>query len=157
MITNKNYKNLCQKFSDMKQRCYNPKSCNFKHYGARGIRVCDEWVNDFQSFATWAIENGYYEGCKLSIDRIDNDGDYSPNNCRMTTKRIQNINKRSSTLNKSGYVGIKKHNIMGWYGSVKIDNKDFYTGWSKDIIEAVKMRNDYIIRNNLDNKLNEVC
>lgn len=144
-------------YLDMRARCYDPKLRNYNHYGGRGISVCEEWMdhmNGFENFVKWSMANGFNE--TLSIDRIDNDGGYNPHNCRWTTRRIQNINKRPSTQNTSGYVGIRKHNITGWYGSVKVDNKDHYTGWSKDIMEAVKMRNDYIIRNNLDNKLNEV-
>lgn len=148
---------IYQKYSDMKRRCYNTKNCNYKHYGERGIKICDEWIgeNGCRTFIEWAYKNGYSEN--LSIDRIDNNSNYSPENCRWTTKRVQNINKRSSTKNTSGYVGIRKHHYgKGWYGSVKINNKDFYTGYNLDLIETVKMRNAYIIKNNLDNQLNEV-
>lgn len=143
-----------QIWRDMKQRCNNPKCCNYKHYGGRGISYCEEW-EQFETFYEWAIANNYDDS--LTLDRIDNNGNYEPNNCRFVTKRIQNINKRPSKRNTSGYVGIKKHSSgYGWYGSVKINNKDYYTGRSNDLIEAVKMRNDFIIKNGLDNKLNEV-
>ena len=73
----------------MKQRCNNPQCDSFGCYGGRGIRICAEW-NDFQKFQEWALSNGYKEG--LSIDRIDNDGNYSPENCQWLT-RAENASK----------------------------------------------------------------
>jgi len=74
----------------MKQRCYNPNNRSYKTYGGRGIKVCDEWRDNFMAFHDWAIANGYEEG--LTIDRIDNDGDYEPNNCRWITLQ-ENVSK----------------------------------------------------------------
>jgi hypothetical protein len=146
---------LYRKWIDMKSRCLNPSSCNYLNYGARGISICEEWLHNYKSFESWAIQNGYNP--KLSIDRINNDGNYEPSNCRWTTKRVQNINKRPTSPNTSGYVGIRKHTSgIGWYGSVKVNNKDYFTGYSKDLREAVIMRNKYIKEHNLDNQINEV-
>lgn len=80
----------------MNERCYSPKAINYKNYGARGIKICDEWKNDFTAFYNWAIANGYDD--KLSIDRIDNDGNYEPNNCRWVTRKKQCNNRRSNRL-----------------------------------------------------------
>jgi len=78
----------------MKSRCNIPTTGNYKYYGARGIRVCEEWQHDYKAFKEWAIANGYKEG--LSIDRIDVNGNYSPDNCRWITMAEQQKNKRKS-------------------------------------------------------------
>lgn len=70
----------------MKERCYNPNRDSYNHYGARGISMCDEWRNDFTAFEKWARENGFRED--LQIDRIDNDGNYEPSNCRFVSPAI---------------------------------------------------------------------
>ena len=158
IIDNRSKTKLYKKYNDMKRRCYCPNNKNYKYYGARGITVCEEWLNDYNSFKQWALKNGYNENAKrgmCTLDRIDNNGNYEPSNCRFTTQSIQNMSMRHK--NTSGYIGVMKHSSGNhWYGQVKIDGKSFYTGKSKDIIEAVKMRNEYIIKHNLPNKLNEV-
>lgn len=78
----------------MKSRCFNENNADYKRYGGRGITVCDEWENDFAVFRDWALCNGYSDD--LSIDRIDVDGDYCPENCRWTDWSTQNKNRCSS-------------------------------------------------------------
>lgn len=90
----------------MKQRCYYKKHDEYRRYGGRGIRVCDEWLDKehgLDSFVEWSLENGYEDG--LTIDRIDFDGDYSPDNCRWVTPSIQAYN-RHARYNKCGARGI---------------------------------------------------
>lgn len=82
-------------WSCMKQRCYNPKNRSFKTYGARGITVCDEWRDSFPAFLQWANTHGYVKG--LTIDRIDNNKGYCPNNCRFI-ERSENSRKRREEM-----------------------------------------------------------
>lgn len=77
----------------MKNRCKNEKDMHYSNYGGRGIFVCDEWDSSFEAFRDWALANGYREG--LSIDRIDNDGPYSVENCIWTDKHTQAVNRRT--------------------------------------------------------------
>lgn len=76
----------------MKTRCTNPNISYFKYYGGKGVTVCQEWSESFECFQKWAISNGYSDD--LTIDRIDSDGDYTPNNCRWVTMAVQNRNKK---------------------------------------------------------------
>lgn len=79
---------------DMKRRCNNPKNKRYDRYGGRGIRVCEEWANDFQAFHDWAMENGYTDA--LSIERKNVDGHYSPDNCTWITFAEQQRNTSRS-------------------------------------------------------------
>lgn len=85
---------LYRTWDGMKKRCYNKNDNNYENYGGRGIKMCDEWKNNFQAFYTWAINNGYKK--ELSIDRIDVDGNYEPSNCRWATAKEQSRNRRDT-------------------------------------------------------------
>lgn len=76
----------------MKSRCYNQNRDRYHDYGGRGITVCDEWLHDFAAFRDWSMANGYTD--TLTIDRIDNDKGYSPDNCCWKTLEQQNQNRR---------------------------------------------------------------
>lgn len=78
----------------MKTRCNNPNAFRYKYYGGRGISICEEWQNSYDTFAEWSIQNGYKEG--YSLDRIDPDGNYEPFNCRWVPKEEQPRNRRTN-------------------------------------------------------------
>lgn len=87
---------LWSSYKDMKRRCLNPEDKSYKRYGARGIGVCPEWIDSFQSFCSWALRNGYRDD--LQIDRIDNNADYCPENCRWVTAAENSRNCRNNVL-----------------------------------------------------------
>lgn len=91
---------LYRRWVGMRRRCYLKSEREYERYGGRGIKVCEEWKNDFIPFMEWALSNGYDE--KLTLDRIDTNGDYEPNNCRWVSRKEQNNNKSDNvklTLN----------------------------------------------------------
>jgi len=97
---------LYHKYHNLVHRCYNVNSSNFHYYGGRGIGVCDTWLdpeNGLENFYKWALDNGYTEENNLQIDRIDNDGDYSPDNCQFISKRA-NLEKMENLFGVKGRV-----------------------------------------------------
>lgn len=116
-------------WNGIKNRCTNANDESYKRYGARGISICDEWANDFMAFHDWAIENGYSDN--LSIDRIDNNGNYEPSNCRWADNKTQCRNRSSNHL--VTYSG-KTQTIAEWESELGF-KKDILTtrlshGWS---------------------------
>lgn len=99
---------------DFKDRCNNTNNTAYKFYGGRGISVCGEWINSFESFYKWAMENGYTDD--LTIDRIDVDGNYEPSNCRWATMREQANNRRNSIKIKCDGVEVPLTDIARKYG-----------------------------------------
>ena len=119
---------LFRTWSNAKSRCYDVNALPFRDYGGRGITVCEEWLHDFQAFYDWAISNGYQEG--LTLDRIDNNKGYSPNNCRWVTVKEQSNNRRSNT--HLVFRGETK-TISQWADTMGIDKETIYArlkiGW----------------------------
>lgn len=105
VLSGNEYKSLFFVWNNMKQRCYNQNSKKYSTYGAKGIKICDEWINNFINFRDWSIKNGYFKQSKeikfkdkLSIDRIDSTKDYCPENCQWITVG-QNSSKRHKQNN----------------------------------------------------------
>ena len=111
----KNYKPIHECYVNMKTRCYNPNYELYSRYGGRGIKVCDEWKDNFKEFYNWAI-NGWKKG--LTLDRINNDDDYKPDNCRWVDRIEQANNRHTNYLIK--YKGEIK-TMAQWSKILKID------------------------------------
>lgn len=123
----------------IQQRCNNPLSTGYENYGGRNIKICEEWI-DFMEFKKWSYLNGYCDG--LQIDRIDNDGNYEPNNCRWVNSKINNSSwekRKLVSTNKTGFNGVweskgKFHAQLGYNGK-RYSSKAFDTA-----LEAAKER-----------------
>ena len=139
-------------WNDMIRRCTNPNNKDYKDYGGRGITVCEEWL-DVIDFVAWCeATHPNIEG--YSLDRIDNDNGYSPENCRWANRLVQNINQRMKSTNTSGYNGIiwnKKNS--NWGAVIGIATKKVYIGSFLTKEEAALARDNYIIENKLPHKL----
>jgi len=108
-------------WTNMKARCYSVNAPYYKNYGGRGITVCDEWKDDFQSFFDWSIANGWQKG--LTIDRKNNNGNYTPDNCRWTTREKQAQNTRRTKLNEAQVLEIRTSFANGQTGRGELANK----------------------------------
>lgn len=130
----KSHTKLYERFRHIRERCYKKNSESYKYYGGRGIKVCEEWNKDFMSFYNWAISHGYEDG--LTIDRIDVNGDYCPENCRWVTTAIQNTNKRNNNVVT---IKGKKDILTNWCKKYNIARqcvyKRLWRGW--DIESAI--------------------
>ena len=120
----------------MKNRCYNNKHEAYSRYGGRGIKVCDEWLQDFMNFYNWAINNGYHDN--LTIDRIDNNKGYSPDNCRFVDRKTQQQNRRT---NKFYTINGETHCLKEWCDLLGLNYQKVYKRirrkWS--IIKALEL------------------
>ena len=134
------------------KRCTNPKNKYYKDYGGRGITVCEEWL-DVTIFIAWC-ESTHPNMEGYTLDRIDNDKGYNPENCRWADRSTQSINQRIQKNNKSGVVGVHyyKGNVK-WVAYISVTNTRKHIGYFDSIEEAVQARDQYILDNKLPNKL----
>lgn len=140
-------------YSHMKSRTTNKNHKKYKHYGERGIKICDEW-QDRNNFYSWSLANGWKKG--LSIDRINNDGNYEPSNCRWTTITIQNRNTRKLRANNTtGFRGVYRDGNK-FTARICVDNNLLYLGIYKTKECAAKIYDNYITSNNLEHTKNFV-
>lgn len=140
-------------YKEMISRCNNRKNKDYKNYGNRGIIVCNEWVNDFETFQMWAMNNGYNE--TLTIDRIDNNGNYESSNCRWVISKKQTLNRRNSiTITAISPDGIVYENISDILEFAKTHNLT-----TSKIYDCVNGRGNHhkkwkFMKNNIDKDKN---
>jgi len=134
---------------NIKARCLNKNNSNYKYYGGRGIAICNEWENNAKAFYDWAINNGYKKG--LQIDRINNDGNYCPENCRFVNTKIQSRNKSSNRI--LTHNGISK-TVIEWAEYLKIPSTTILSRlnnlkWSipRALTEPVNLKYSHHIKN----------
>jgi len=126
---------IYQCWQDMKQRCDNDKNAFYHRYGGRGITYTEAW-KEFLPFYEWAISNGYRED--LTLDRIDNNGNYTPENCKWSTQREQSLNK-THMQGKTGAVGVRWR-ANRYQAEFCRNGEHHYVGRFKTIEEAVAAR-----------------
>lgn len=163
-MKNHPYKRVYNIYMNIKKRCYNKNSKAYRLYGERGICMCDKWLEDFNSFLEWSLNNGYND--KLTIDRIDFNGIYEPSNCRWTTTKVQANNKRT---NKRINIFGETKNLIEWCNFLHISFQTYKMrrrlGWSevdslikplkygenKEVHRSIveKLRSEYARRKNL--------
>lgn len=130
---------LYQVWNSMKTRCYNKKNKRYSCYGGRGIKVCDRWLESFENFYSDMLE-GYEKG--LQLDRIDNDGDYEPNNCRWVTAQQNTMNTGSRKNTSSKFKGVYWNKASSkWHARIMKDGEYSHLGYFEDEVEAAKAYN----------------
>lgn len=124
---------ICAIFNGMKSRCYNQNDKSYRWYGNKGIKICNEWIDNPKSFEDWALSNGYTDG--LTIDRINEDKDYCPENCRWITRSDNTKYKSTTSL-------------------INVDG-EIHTGkdWARILGVSINVINTYVRTHGLDNTI----
>lgn len=135
-------------WAGIKGRILNKNSPSYKNYGYRGITMFPPWAHDFPLFLDYISALPDYGTKGLTLDRINNDGNYEPGNLRWTTHHFQSINSRKRTSNTSGFVGVSLHNGK-WYSYIYVHRKRYALGSFFNIEDAIESRNSFIVKNNL--------
>lgn len=129
-------------WNNMKFRCLNQKAPTYKHYGGRGIKICDRWLDEDRGIENFIKDMGYRpEG--LTLDRINNDGDYEPSNCRWATRQEQVINRRRWSSPKSGHVGVRHGKAGKYEATISYMGKHHYIGSYASLEEAIAGREEF--------------
>lgn len=118
---------LYEIWQGIKGRCYNPHDTRYHRYGGRGISVCDEWRESFETFCQWALKNGYSD--ELTIDRTDNDGNYCPENCCWRNSKEQS-NNRSTNINIT--IGNSTRTLTQWCEIFELDSKVVFARYNRN-------------------------
>ena len=116
----------------MKARCYRETDTCYERYGGRGIKICDEWKNDYLAFHNWAVNNGYSDN--LTIDRINVDGNYEPENCRWATNEQQCNNRRTNINIK---IGNATKTLKEWCDIFEVDYKKVNARYHRNGYESI--------------------
>lgn len=125
----------------MRGRCYSKKNKDYKYYGAKGVRFCNEWLEDFYNFYSWAINNGYKHG--LTIDRIDNNGNYEPSNCRWVTMKVQSNNRGHRPSKYMVTFCGRTLSLSDWAKELNVPRVTLYSRFAKgfDVSEILSAKN----------------
>ncbi len=135
----------------MRDRCLRKNVKSYVNYGGRGITICDDWLKSYVSFRDWALTNGYNKD--LTIDRINNNGNYEPSNCRFITRLDQAYNRRpSKKVSNTGEIGITKSYSI-YIARIMYKRKEIFCKSFKTLNDAVMARDKFITMNNLPHKL----
>jgi hypothetical protein len=134
-------------WKSIKQRCNNPKYKSFAYYGGRGIKVCEEWQDDYALFRNWAMANGYSR--ELEIDRKDNNKGYSPDNCRWVTRQqnMMNVRKKKSGVSCK-YKGVQPNGKSGWIAQICHHRKVIRLGRFSTALAAAIAYDDMAVKLN---------
>ena len=149
--TRKNRHSLYNTWKSIKNKCYNKKTKTYKDYGGCGITMCDEWLNNPETFIKFNLNNGWNN--RLEILRIDNLKGYSPDNIRYATSRERILNRRLQKSNTSGYCGVSYHiGENKWASYIKVHGINKHINFYDTAWQACQARNKFIKDNNLENE-----
>ena len=151
-------------YRGMISRCYEKGNTSYPRYGGRGITVCDEWRKDVRNFVKWVEGQGVTEDMigvradQVSLDRINNNKNYSPENCKFSSQKVQTRNTRLIFANNTSSLrGVTLSKETGRYNTrITINDKNVDLGYSNNRLEAAKLYNDYVIKNKLEHTLNPI-
>lgn len=142
LFLRKHSNRLYHTWSEMKRRC-KAETSNSRYYKDKGVSYTSEWEN-FDTFAQWAINNGYAPG--LEIDRIDSDGDYTPDNCRWVTHKNNSRNRKARSNNNTGVAGVytrcRKDGTLVYRAAISVDGKKVNLGTFYTLVDAERARRE---------------